>query len=223
MNRFLLFQFLKDKLIRFRPFKVAGNVSLEELLKKNPRVALEDYRKNVTEMINFAREQGMQSLLVSVPNNPAASYFINVPHANPEVNALVKQGEQAFKEGRYAEALSILGQAEGLAKTYYRVYYWQGRVYQQTEPEKSIEKFEAALEYHPFPERQKPSYNKTLLEIARDMDVPMIDLYELIKNSSAGLERVYMDGAHPSFEGNQLIAGLIAEAIIDRFSPFTRR
>ena len=195
---------------------MTGTVDLESLLKKSPRVPLEDYRKNIIRIVDHAREKGIAPILVTVPNNPIHPYLFHIPNANPEVNRQVASVKEHIDRFQYQEALALLEKAQTLAPDYYQVHYLKGKIYQLTGKKNWIEEYETALENHPFPERLKKAYNEALIEIGKELDVSVVDLHGKLRNSPLGADTLFIDAAHPSPRGYALIADVLEKAITEQ-------
>jgi len=213
-NRLLTYQFIKGVLVRTKPFKVTGAISLEQLSEFSPRVGLSEYRDNMVQTIKLARQKGVAPLIVTVPNHVGLPYLFEVPAKNPQVNLLVTQVEERIMKREYESALADLAKAESLAPDYYRVHFLRGKLLEITNACSGIAEYEKALECHPFPERLKGSYNNILLEIAADHKVPVVDLYTTFRNHPLGPDKLFMDSCHPSPLGHKIIADLIEGPIL---------
>lgn len=214
LSRFLWYQFLKEQLVPPQPFKLTGSISLEQILKKVPRVSRGDYGKNLAEIITLARANGIAPVLVTVPNNPAHPYLFNLPDSHPKVNDWVTAAEYHIKKGDYSKARDLIQQAGDVAPDYYQIHYYRGRILEHEGDKNSMAEYEKALEAHPFPERLKSSYQETAIQTARSLNVPLVDLRRKFRESPLKTDELFIDAVHPSPDGHRLIAGELAQPVL---------
>jgi len=214
LNRSLTYQFVKRLLIRAKPFKMTGTISLNQLSELSPRVRLEEYRENIIQIIKLAKHKGITPLIVTVPNHAGHPYLFNVPANNPQANLLLQKIEEKITKRQYESALVDLKNAERLAPDYYKIHFLKGKLSQLMERNSGITEYERALENHPFPERLKKSYNEILFRIATEYKERIVDLYKAFRDHPLGPDHLFMDACHPSQLGHKLIAQLLMPPIL---------
>jgi lysophospholipase L1-like esterase len=214
LNRSLTYQFVKEVLIRAKPFKMTGTISLDQLSELSPRVSLSEYRENIIQIIKLARQKGIAPLLVTVPSHVGHPYLFKVPAKDPQVNALLERAEKRMMKGQYGSALADLEKARHLIPDYYQIHFLTGRLFQLMERDNGIAEYEKALECHPFPERLKKSYNEIILRTSAENKVPVVDLYTTFRDHLPGPEKLFVDACHPSPLGHNLIADSLSLPIV---------
>ena len=218
LNRSLTYQFVKRLLVRAKPFKMTGTISLNQLSELSPRVRLEEYRENIIQIIKLAKHKGITPLIVTVPNHAGHPYLFNVPANNPQANLLLQKIEEKITKRQYESALVDLKNAERLAPDYYKIHFLKGKLVQLMERNSGIAEYERALENHPFPERLKKSYNEILFRIATEYKERIVDLYRAFRDHPRGPDNLFTDACHPSQLGHKLIAQLLMPPILQILS-----
>ena len=126
LNSSLAYQFMKGLLIRPKPFKMTGTISVNQLSQLSPRVRLEEYRENLVEIIKLVRQKAIAPLLVTVPSHIGHPYLFCVPAANPLVESMLEAVEERIVKEQYEGALADLKKAEHLAPDYYKIHFLIG-------------------------------------------------------------------------------------------------
>lgn len=212
-NHFLSYQYLRQKLIPVKPFKMLGVLSLEEVLKKPVRVGLPEFADNLNQFLEVAKKKGIPAFIIIAPSNPGAPYLLEIPHSDGKVNDLVASVRQHLKEGKYDEAGKIITRLKELAPDYYQTKFIEGQLLKQQGKEKWLPLFEEALELHPFPSRLKKGYIQSMMDIGKRRQVPVINANGVFKESPQDLDKLLIDGIHPSKEGNRIISKITAKAV----------
>ncbi|QPJ62206.1 MAG: hypothetical protein G3M70_10115 [Candidatus Nitronauta litoralis] len=212
-NHFLSYQYLKQKLVPVKPFKMLGVLSLEEVLKKPVRVGLPEFTDNLNQFLEVANKKGIPAFIIIAPSNPGAPYLLEIPNGTGKVNELVSSAGKFLKESNYNEVKKVIVRLKELAPDYYRTKFIEGQLLKRQGQKGWLPLFEEALELHPFPSRLKKAYIQSMIDLGKKMQAPVINANEAFKKSPIGLDKLMIDGIHPSKEGNRIISRNVVKAM----------
>ena len=175
------------------------------------------YRFNLNRMLEMARSAGTEVFLVTPASNlkdcsPFKSEFSEAltDDQTQQFKVLVETGLEAAKSGQTEEALSAFDKAESIDGRYADVHYRRGLVLMKLQrwPEAAAA-FRRALQEDVCPLRILPSMRRTIAELAKQHDIPLIDFAGIIeKRSEQGIpgSDYFLDHVHLTIEGYRLLA-----------------
>jgi tetratricopeptide (TPR) repeat protein len=175
------------------------------------------YRFNLNRMLKMARTAGVKVILITPVSNlkdcsPFKSELSTGLTAKQaaEFQALFDTGQEAAKSGQGEEALSAFEKAETIDDRYAGLHYQRGRVLLKLERwTEAAAAFRRALQEDVCPLRILPSMRRTIMELAAEHDVGLIDFAGIIEQRSEhgipGSEH-FLDHVHLTIEGNRLLA-----------------
>ena len=175
------------------------------------------YRFNLNRMLEMARSAGTEVFLVTPASNlkdcsPFKSEFSEAltDDQTQQFKVLVETGLEAAKSGQTEQALSAFDKAESIDGRYADVHYRRGLVLIKLQrwPEAAAA-FRRALQEDVCPLRILPSMRRTIAELAKQHDVPLIDFAGIIeKRSEQGIpgSDYFLDHVHLTIEGYRLLA-----------------
>jgi lysophospholipase L1-like esterase len=217
LNRFRFYQFLKEIILRPKPFNLIGNIPLEQLMRSPPRVSPEEFRQNLKNIISHTKQKSTRMILATVPVNYSHSDFLEIPHKSPAINSLIASVSKKIDSKDYWKALAQLNKGEFDAPDYYKIKFLRGKVLKILGDEHYLREFDSAIELHPFPDRLKNSYNQMIIDTANEYQVPLVDLRMAFRDSDHGNDNLFFDAAHPNEKGHQIIADMLSRNIIENF------
>ena len=188
--------FLKGELSHLVAIGKQGyNTILSTLNSIELRVSLNDYEKNLKEMIRIARVYGVKPILIE-PVIP--KYW------QPGLRAEGKGEElEKWKSATYIKAIKSLNLATSL--------YKEGvAAYNSGNFELARKKFIEAQNLDFIVPRIKPQYREVLQKVARETNTPLISLQEKIPLDD---KKFFIDYCHPIEPANRLIANDIKKLI----------
>ena len=175
------------------------------------------YRFNLNRMLEMARSAGTEVFLVTPASNlkdcsPFKSEFSEALTVDQtqQFKVLFETGLEAAKSGQTEQALSAFDKAESIDGRYADMHYRRGLalIKLQRWPEAAAA-FRRALQEDVCPLRILPSMRRTIAELAKQHDVPLIDFAGIIeKRSEQGIpgSDYFLDHVHLTIEGYRLLA-----------------
>lgn len=223
LNESLTYQFIKSLIIKEeRSFIPVGNTLMDKQFELPPRVTPTEYRKNLIQLFRMANQKEVKLIVVSVPSHIRKTYFIDFPSKNRKVNFLLNLAKEQIHNRDYDASLENLLKAESLDPYYYKIHFLKGGLFHVQNRSDKISEYEKALEYHPFPDRLKKSYNNILLQTAEEYKIDKIDLYNVFIEHAKGLDRLFVDQCHPSSQGYKLIADQLYRRLADMLDDLVK-
>ena len=178
---------------------------------------------NLTHMVALAREADVPLLLV----NPVANLRDCPPFKNQHRQGLTEQNRQRWEKliaeasqhhgANSAETLRLLQEAREIDDRHAGLRYLLAKTHDSMGKWTSARKeYIAAKENDICPLRILESMNQAVLDTAETTDTPLVDvrrMYEEISDGGIPGGMYLIDHVHPSIEGHQLIADLIASKL----------
>jgi len=185
------------------------------------RVSLEDYAKNLKEIVRVARQNGIEVVFVKMP--------VNLPAPEPVLAGLHTQAERhinmalaSAELNQYEDAIEALKKAIMLNPYSGKAYYYIGKYCEKlNKPEDARKYFKKTLKMELFECGQLGKvYNKIMQKVASEENVFLVDIVSALdeyqKKDNAPLfldER--NDSIHPSAVGHAVIGRAIYKVLID--------
>lgn len=178
---------------------------------------LEHYRYNLMRMVDIARSAGARVILVT----PAS----NLRHCSPfksehrtDLSAderyrwqtLFDRGQQAYNEGKLAEALTELDAAADIDDRHAGLHFLRGQVlYDQQRFERAKAALQLALDEDVCPLRALGPMRQIVHAVGAARQVPVVDFVEIVDAESDNHipgASLFLDHVHPTIEGNRMLA-----------------
>lgn len=135
----------------------------------------------------------------------------------PTVRQLLAQGDQAYQQGRVAEARTHYGAITDLEPTF--ALAWQklaDRRRRQGNTEQARQAYQMAIDHDGNPTRILSRQNRDLRAIAKELDLPFVDAIGILERAVEGHLLGYelmFDNCHPSLGGYALVSAGFAQAL----------
>lgn len=141
------------------------------------RVPPEDYRKNISEIIAFARKEGIRVLLVKMKVNLPPALKMP-PEKSKAADGFLQQGIRYVEKEKYEAALSVLEDAAVEDPTLSEAYYLMGLCHRNAgNIEEASEAFDRMMKSEAYRcGRDGLIYNAAMEAIAREETLPMVDV-----------------------------------------------
>jgi tetratricopeptide (TPR) repeat protein len=190
---------------------------------------LEDYRRNLTELVREARQRGVPVLLLTAPINlvdwPPVHHRLAWDHADPEYDAHVAELEALVAGGEFDAA-------ERMARSWRQEFgedamftFLEGRVaYGRGDLESARRSLIRAADMDPYPWRVLSEQNAFIRELAREDGVRLVDIEAVFARwAPGGLVgfNLVSDNVHPTPLGAALIALEVATGLRDAGLPLS--
>jgi lysophospholipase L1-like esterase len=185
------------------------------------------YRYNVRRMVEMARAAGVEMILM----NPVSNYCDSPPFKSEhradlskeelaEWDAIVEEGHRHLRRGNYdlVRAIELFERATRLDPLHAGGFYNLAKAYQAAgRIDEAREAYRKAKDLDVCPLRILQPMNDAVFEIARETGTPLLDVHELFEERSE--DKIVggdwlVDHVHPSIEGHQLLADVLAELLI---------
>ena len=176
-----------------------------------------EYRENLQELIQLARDHGVRVVLMTVPLRlrfePTWKTFDGPTDA---VAALLLQAQQARFAGESLERQAkLLEDAVRIEPKQFTGHWRLAQLYLELGRNEEAEgQFQLASDGDLHPETAKPSYNRILEELSTTEAVPLLDLHGRFADSGLPDNQLFFDHCHPTPAGHQIIAEALAEQLI---------
>lgn len=185
--------------------------------RESRRVSEEEYRANITAIIDLARQHNIDVVLVKMPVNLPAGVKVpasNVVRAEQTVTEALAWSERGYRK----EAINLLLQALAYNPNTPKAHYYLGQLYQRTgKRKKARHHFEQTVVLELYECAQLATrYHKVLDEIAADRDVRMVDVvtaFEQFRRHDGGY--LFLDPEHDTIHPNATGHAVIGWAIYD--------
>ena len=175
------------------------------------------HRFNLNRMLEMARSAGTEVFLITPASNlkdcsPFKSEFSKTltDDQRQQFKVLFETGLEAAKSPQAEEALSAFDKAASIDERYAEVHYQRGLVLMKLRRwPRAAAAFRRALQEDVCPLRILPSMRRTIAELAKQHDVPLIDFAGIIeKRSEQGIpgSDYFLDHVHLTIEGYRLLA-----------------
>jgi tetratricopeptide (TPR) repeat protein len=185
---------------------------------------LEHYRYNLIRMVGIARSVGARVILVT----PAS----NLRHCSPfkseqrdglsdaerkDWQLLFDHASKTHAAGQWDEALRAVDEAITIDDRYAHAHYLRGCVLWELERyDQARTAFARAMDEDVCPLRALRPMLDTIIEVANERDVPVVDFAALVERESEHAtpgENLFLDHVHPTIEGNRRLALALLEAM----------
>lgn len=185
---------------------------------------LRQFRYDIESMVRLSRRKSIPLILCTLPSNLSGVSPFKSEHRDGLSDTDRTAWEQAFDAAKTAlerdprEALRELARAEAIDDRYALLHYLKGRALREMgRPEEAYRAFDRAKEEDIVPLRALDAFNDTIREIARREGVPLADAEALFRRLSPGGipgNNLFTDHVHPTLEGQQRIAWLVADTAV---------
>ena len=197
---------------------------------------LDTFRANLQHMVAAARDANVPLILLTVPYNPRLSpawkhrqpHWFAAEHREQVVTA-IHDAAQAVADQRFDNGLATARTALELDPQPAILHYLAGQCLEGLGQHEQAEAAYAQSREHMIGNLgSRLSTNRIIREVAKDADVPLIDVQALFQQYGATRQRFYNrdlihDDCHPTPLGHQLIAEALAPllqaAITSRHTP----
>lgn len=238
------YQFLSNRLNRLRKHFVYGSSGYaekhyrEEVIAKKvyqrAEVTEEEYeriaagfRKNLESVMTATRRRGVKVLTVNLPSNlrdiPPAVSLHSDGLSKEELerwNRHYEEGKRFEEAGQYREAATAYEEAAKLDPDFAELHYRLGICYEKLALyEKAKNAFTLARDRDLRPWRAKSRLNEIIREVSEAQSAIFVDLVKAFEEISPHgiIDRdLIHDDVHPSYEGQQLIAEVVLQALFER-------
>lgn len=197
-----------------------------ETYNETRRVSINDYRKNLNEIVITARNLGIEVILIKMP--------VNLPEADQvsfeqqqEADTIINETMRVYKGSGVYRSIKKLEEARELDPHTPKVYYYLGQAHQDLgNKEKARRYFEMTVikELHKCAVVSK-SYNNTMGRVAQGYGVGLVDVVDAFERVQAGGEYLFLDPnqdtIHPNARGHEVIAQLVFEQL--KSNPAVKR
>lgn len=179
------------------------------------RVSAQDYHDNLKDIINTAKANGIEVVLLKLPVNlPAAQHISNDlrKEADGKIDAAITQGH----EKKFQEALAGLKEALMLNPNSARAYYYLGQFSLMTNQAAQAEEYFKKTVLMELYECQglAAEYNSIMQDIAREERLVLVDIVsEFAEYSRQNKEYLFLDPDHDTIHPNKLGHALIGRAL----------
>lgn len=190
--------------------------------RESRRVSVEDYRKNITEIVNLAQEHQIDVVLVKMPVNLPKPIFVpdsNVIRSGQTITEALAWAEKGYN----TEAISLLHQALAYNPNTPKAHYYLGQLYQLTgKRDKARKHFERTVVLELYECAQiATQYHRVLDEIAALRDVRLVDVVTAFQNYQKHASGYLFldpkqDTIHPNATGHAVIGWAIFDEIFAR-------
>jgi hypothetical protein len=211
-----------DRVVNMLSFAF-GNASR---LRENPRqleVVLDVYRNNIESMIRECGRRNISILLLDVPVN-LKDWVPNVSVHEDGVDLAAwrqafREGIHAYERAAFTDAVTHLEHAVHIDDAHAETRYFLGRSrHSAGDAMRAKGDYVEALEEDAYPFRALPRQQAILADLAAIYDVPLVEITKALElvaeDEIIGLD-VLMDYVHPTPESNEIVAHIVAEAIIE--------
>lgn len=176
------------------------------------RVPLEDYRENMTQLIENVRGIGAVPIILTVPVNIYSPPVVKAMPVSREAAEALEAARKLYESWDLDKALDLYTEAARLEPESVLAHYNAGMILHAMKRPGAAEKaLETALEVNTKSYRLKRGYNLLLKELSANMDVELIDLAAMFRKYPADM--VFLDHCHPTLFGHRLIAGEVIDFI----------
>ena len=184
---------------------------------------LATFQTNLKQMVTVAQDAGVPVILLTVPFNPRLSpaWKHRQPHSfdpehRPAVTEAIRSAADSVSRGDFADGLKTATTALALDPHPAVLYYLKAECLEGLEQHENAERA-----YAESRERMmgnlggRLSTNRIIRDLAKENNVPMIDVQELFQQYGTSRQRYYNidlihDDCHPTPLGHQLISEVLA-------------
>jgi tetratricopeptide (TPR) repeat protein len=182
------------------------------------------YRYNLARMVDIARSVEAEVILVTPASNLRHCWPFKSEHSDGldyterrNFQVLYDQAKKAYTAGRWDEALAAIDRAITVDDCFAHAHYLRGRVLWELERYGQAKAaFERAIDEDICPLRAQKRIIDTVMEVADERDVAVVDFVELIERQSEhGIpgEALFLDHVHPTIESNRRLALALLETM----------
>ncbi|MDB5349018.1 MAG: lipolytic protein family [Planctomycetota bacterium] len=176
----------------------------------------DEYAQNIRDLVAEARRANLRVLVMNMPLRlRSAPVWKQFERPTPEVADLLRRAEDASKaEAPVEKQAALLEQAARLQPNQFEAHWRMGNLELRRGRTAEADRcFALARDGDLHPETSKPSYNRVLSAVCRDLDVPFIDLDSLFRESGLDESALFLDHCHPSPTGHRLIGRELARRL----------
>jgi len=195
-------------------FKYFGQQGAGEYVDRR-RVSAQDYHDNLKDIIQTAKANGIEVILLKLPVNLPAAQHVSFDHrkeTDEKIDAAIIKGH----EKRFQEALAGLKEALKLNPNSARAYYYLGQYSLMTNQITQAEEYFKKTVLMELYECQSlaAEYNSIMQDIAREERLVLVDIVrEFAEYSSQNKEYLFLDPDHDTIHPNKLGHALIGRAL----------
>jgi len=232
LNRSRLFRILEKYILQAKGVNTKFYGNIKNPYKENIRVNVEDYKKNLIEIANFAKRKDIKVIFVKMPmRSPFKEKELSdelIDKANKHIICGLNYGESGMYDVAIAEIVKALEYNPYSAKAFYYlgVYSTVRKEFKNADlyfqKAKEMELFECA--------RLTKVYNGIMQEVANQNKVPLVDIVLAFEDFIKGDENKCLfvnpeyDFVHPNAQGHRIISEEIANILIKyRLLPFIHK
>lgn len=195
---------------------------------------LDQFRNNVTKMIELAHQNRVNILLAKIPDNIREFSPFKSKHKEGLTSEHLENWQKAYlrglifqKQEKYKEALTEYQKCFNFDDQYAELTFRIAQcLWKLKEFEIAKEYFVQAKNLDAIPLRTLEEMNEALQNMGKTYNVPVVDIQaDISKNSLNGLSdgSQFIDHIHPTIQGNQTIAESIANFLVEKEIIFSNK
>jgi len=216
-----IFKLLKASIIRSKGIAAKYfSQGEDDTYSEKRRVSLEDYRKNLNQIINIATKNNIKVIFIKMP--------VNLPVKQEVSDVLKLKADFCFNKafeyannGKYSQSVNKLKEALKYMPYSSKAYYYLGICSQrQKEFNKANSYFKKAKEMELFQcGKLAKIYNKAMQEVAARRKIPLVDIvlaFNIFNKEND--EYLFLDPKgdtiHPNLIGHKIISRQVYDALV---------
>jgi len=186
------------------------------------RVSLEDYEKNLKELIRISRENRVKVILLNIAVRSKMPLILNPIPKFSKVNGKYKVtflfghmiGEVSYWfKTKYEGSIESLEKEVGKNPESPLPHYFLAEYYKENSHlELAKEESKKANELD-ITRKVVMQYNEIIKKVAQENGVPLVDIYSVFNNEE--MMKYFIDERHMDAEGNKIVANEILQTLID--------
>ena len=186
------------------------------------RVSLEDYEKNLKEIIRISRENQVKIILLNIAVRPKMPLILNPIPEFTKVNGkyrvtflfghMIGEVSYWFKTEYEGSTESLEKEIEKNPKSPLPHYFLAEYYKENGHLELAQEEFKKANELD-ITRKIVMQYNEIIKKVAQENDVFLVDIYSVFNNEA--MMNYFIDERHMDAEGNNIVANEILKTLID--------
>jgi tetratricopeptide (TPR) repeat protein len=185
------------------------------------------YRYNLTRMVDIARSVGAKVILVTPASNLRHCWPFKSEHRDGLSDARRRDWQSLFDHagkthaaGQWDEALTAIDGAIAIDDRHAHAHHLRGRVLWELERyDQARTAFVRAMDEDVCPLRAPAQIADIVSEVANEQNIPVVDFVALVEGWSEHAtpgEKLFLDHAHPTIEGNRRLALALLETMNER-------
>ncbi|MBN1522526.1 MAG: hypothetical protein JW928_08335 [Candidatus Aureabacteria bacterium] len=205
------YQLISDLFLYRSPGHLKPSMKKDDL---KPKVPLADFSENILYIIDSC-SRSSRIIVLSMPRN-----IIFPPNTSGEIFIdsksldLTYEGLKLHKKKNYSEAMRFFEEAIKIDEDNYQAFFWAGRASLMLgNASQGVHLIETSIQKDPFSQIVPKDYESVLEDIClkADKNVVFINIHRLFENDFP--DEVFLDRAHPSEKGLEIIAENLSRAI----------